>query len=269
MITRRVRHPFAVLCLSTLASLALILGIRGRPDHVCNRAAGRHNPGTDAGFAADRCAGGATRPGGARAQKVVVIRAIASDQVGQTPRYSLAQANTIFNSNLSTLWQNVSYGNISISATVTSLVTMPRPRSDYMGGGGSSLGNLTLIMNDAVAAAGAIDYTGVKAVFVLFAEPVTSTFFFRGVENTKMLAIGAGGSLVAMPSAAFWKIRPKANRTCGGAGRMRWAMPSRPLAGHPLKLQQRIRADGPPLPRPERRVRKICRAGLHGLDAGV
>jgi hypothetical protein len=203
MITRRVRHPLAVLCLSTLASLALILASVAAPTTSATlpptgltQALTLDSPQTAAPAAPNA-------PAAPVPQKVVVIRAIASDQVGQTPRYSLAQARTIFNTNLSTLWQNVSYSHISISATVTALVTMPRPRSDYLGGGGSSLGNLTLIMNDAVAAAGAIDYTGVKAVFVLFAEPVTSTFFFRGVENTKMLAIGSGGSLVAMPSAAF------------------------------------------------------------------
>ena len=155
------------------------------------------------------------------AQKVVVIRAIAADDAGQTPRYTQAQAQGIFDNQMNTLWQNVSYGNISITSTVTTLYTMPKNRSSYVGTGGSSLGDLGTALNDAIAAAGnAVDYTGVKAVLVLLAMPPSaSTFFFRGVENSIMLPIGPGGKLVKTPSALFAENRSEAEPYVWG----RWA----------------------------------------------
>ena len=138
-------------------------------------------------------------------QKVVVIRIIAHDDVGGTPRFTQAQVQNIFDTGLSPLWQNISYSNITISATVTSLLTMPKNRSSYLGTGGSSLGDLSTALNDAVAAAGnTVNYTGVKAVLALVAIPTTdTTFFFRGVENSIMLPIGPGGKLVSTPAALF------------------------------------------------------------------
>jgi hypothetical protein len=138
-------------------------------------------------------------------QKVVVLRIIAADDVGGTPRFTQAQVQNIFDTGLSPLWQNISYSNITISATVTSLLTMPKNRSSYLGTGGSSLGDLSTALNDAVAAAGnTVNYTGVKAVLALVAIPTTdTTFFFRGVENSIMLPIGPGGKLVSTPAALF------------------------------------------------------------------
>ncbi len=163
---------------------------------------------------------GALAPQISGAQKIIVIRAVASDDAGITTRYTQAQVQTLFDSQLNTLWKNTSYNTISINATATSLVTLPQNRSAYLGSGGSSLGNLNLALNDAIAAASGLglDYTGVKAVMVLMGLPAGS-FFFRGVENTIMLPIGAGGSLVASPAALFAENRTEAEPYVWG----RWA----------------------------------------------
>lgn len=155
------------------------------------------------------------------AQKVVVIRVIAADDAGQTPRYTQAQVQSIFDNQMNTLWQNVSYGNIGITATVTALYTMPKNRSAYVGTGGSSVGDLGTALNDAVAAAGsAVNYTGVKAVLALLAMPPSaSSFFFRGVENSIMLPIGPSGSLIKIPAALFAENRSEGEPYVWG----RWA----------------------------------------------
>lgn len=185
---------------------------------------------------ASQTAGQLLAPSLSGAQKVVVIRIIGADDAGGTPRYTQAQVQSIFDNQMNTLWKNVSYNNISITGTVTTLYTMPKNRSAYVGTGGSSLGDLNTALKDAIAAAGSsVDYTGVKAVLVLIAIPSTDpTFFFRGVENSIMLPIGPGGKLVKTPSTLFAENRSEAEPYVWG----RWAH----------EIGHAFQAGGPPHP---------------------
>lgn len=143
------------------------------------------------------------------AQKIIVIRAISDDQKASiTPRYTHAQVQNLFDNELNMLWQNISYGNISIAATVVSQstgapVVLPKNRDDYLAKDtmGRPLGylDISLIMKDAVAKATNVDYSGAKAVMVLLA----TNLILRGVQFPVMLPIGPSGSDISVPSAAF------------------------------------------------------------------
>ena len=108
-------------------------------------------------------------------QKIVVLRVRFSDYSTAT-RYTQAQAQSFFDSDINTMWGRISYGTISINATVSALLNLPHPRSNYItdhsDGDLSEGGQFIGVLNDAVAAAhtAGIDFTGVKDVMVVMGE---------------------------------------------------------------------------------------------------
>ena len=141
------------------------------------------------------------------AQRVVVLRVYFHDYAN-TSHYTKTQVQNIFDNNISPLWKNISYGNMTIDANLTDLYQLPDNRSayvdDYSDGDLSGGGKYMKLLNDAVAAVGShADYTGVKGVLVLMADTTTyydSTtgwhHFHRGQGNKCTLPVGSGGSSI-------------------------------------------------------------------------
>ena len=140
-------------------------------------------------------------------QKIVVLRVRFSDYSTAT-RYSQATVQGFFDNEINTMWGRISYGNISINTTVTALLNLPHPRSNYItdhpDGDLSDGGQFMAVLNDSVAAAhaAAIDFTGVKDVMVVMGETDPSQYH-RGQATTCMLAVGAGSSLASVGCAIF------------------------------------------------------------------
>jgi hypothetical protein len=140
-------------------------------------------------------------------QKIVVLRVRFSDYSTAT-RYTQAQAQSFFDNDISTMWGRISYGTISINATVSALLNLPHPRSNYItdhsDGDLSEGGQFIGVLNDAVAAAhtAGIDFTGVKDVMVVMGETDASQYH-RGQATTCMLAVGPSSSLASVGCAIF------------------------------------------------------------------
>ncbi len=140
-------------------------------------------------------------------QKIVVLRVRFSDYSTAT-RYTQAQAQSFFDNDINKMWSNISYGSISIDATVTALLDLPHPRSSYItdhsDGDLSEGGQFMAVLNDAVAAAhtAGVDFTGVKDVMVVMGETDASQYH-RGQATTCMLAVGPSSSLASVGCAIF------------------------------------------------------------------
>jgi len=171
-------------------------------------------------------------------QKIVVLRVRFSDYSTAT-RYTQAVAQSFFDSDISTMWGRISYGIISINATVSALLNLPHPRSNYItdhsDGDLSEGAQFIAVLNDAVAAAHAagLDFTDVKDVMVVIGETDPAQYH-RGQATTCMLAVGPSSSLASVGCAIFSETRPTRTRESGGAGCTRWDMPSRPRAARPI-----------------------------------
>ena len=121
-------------------------------------------------------------------QKVLVLRVYFADYPA-TSRYTKTEVEGFFDE-LNTLWQNTSYGKISITYEVSDLFQMPDNRSEYIDDGGTpgtcaedSSGDLSCggkylkILTDAVnSASDDLDWTGLDDVLVVMAETDPSQF---------------------------------------------------------------------------------------------
>ncbi len=140
-------------------------------------------------------------------QKIVVLRVRFSDYSTAT-RYTQPTVQSFFDNDINTLWGRISYGAISINATVSALLNLPHPRSNYItdhsDGDLSEGGQFMAVLNDAVAAAhtAGIDFTGVKDVMVVMGE-TSAAQYHRGQATTCMLAVGPSSSLASVGCAIF------------------------------------------------------------------
>jgi hypothetical protein len=131
-------------------------------------------------------------------QKIVVLRVRFNDYP-ETSRFTQEEVQSLFDKEINTLWQNNSYGNISISATVSPLLELPENRSDYVtdysDGDLSEDGQYMKVLLDSVEVANdnGIDFTGAAAVMVLMAETDRDQFH-RGQGSKCNLPIGPDGS---------------------------------------------------------------------------
>ena len=121
-------------------------------------------------------------------QKVLVLRVYFADYPF-TSRYTKTEVEGFFDQ-LNTLWQNTSYGNISITYEVSDLFQMPDNRSEYIDDGGTvgtcaetSGGDLSCggkylkILTDAVnSAPDGLDWSDLDDVMVVMAETDPSQF---------------------------------------------------------------------------------------------
>ncbi|MCO6450206.1 MAG: hypothetical protein J5I90_05400 [Caldilineales bacterium] len=129
-------------------------------------------------------------------KKVVVLRVFFNDYANAST-FSQAQVQGLFD-NLDQLWQDTSYGQISIDHEVSTLFQLPSNRvayiDDFPDGDLSNGGKYQKVLDDAVAnAPNTVDFTDTDAVFVLMAETDNSQFH-RGQANKCSLPIGAGGA---------------------------------------------------------------------------
>ena len=140
-------------------------------------------------------------------QKIVVLRVRFSDYSTAT-RYTQPAVQSFFDNDINTMWGRISYGTISINATVSVLLNLPHPRSSYItdhsDGDLSEGGQFIAVLNDAVAAAhtAGIDFTGVKDVMVVMGE-TNAAQYHRGQATTCMLAVGPSSSLASVGCAIF------------------------------------------------------------------
>ncbi len=150
-------------------------------------------------------------------QRAMVIRVRFNDYPDAS-RFTQAEVQGFMDSELNTLWGNISYGGISITATVTPLLQLPDNRSLYIDDlppcepnpAWRPLGDLSCdskymkVLQDAVSAATAngVDFTDVVHVMVLMAETDPSQFH-RGQANKCNLPIGPGGSSPLVGCAIF------------------------------------------------------------------
>ncbi|HEY3412498.1 MAG TPA: dockerin type I repeat-containing protein [Armatimonadota bacterium] len=139
-------------------------------------------------------------------KNIVVLRVYFKDYAN-TSRYTKAQVDGFFNTNLNTLWQHSSYGKMNINARVTDLYQLPQNRSNYITdhpdgdtSDGNQYGN---VLNDAIANSPAgLDWTNVDAVVVIMAE-TDATQFHRGQGNKANLPMGPGGATKNVGAAIF------------------------------------------------------------------
>ena len=140
-------------------------------------------------------------------QTIVVLRVRFSDYSTAT-RYTQATVQGFFDNEINKMWGSISYGTISINTTVSALLDLPHPRSNYItdhsDGDLSDGGQFMAVLNDAVAAAhtAGIDFTGVKDVMVVMGETDPSQYH-RGQATTCMLAVGPSNSLASVGCAIF------------------------------------------------------------------
>ena len=129
--------------------------------------------------------------GASGAQKVLVLRVYFADYAN-TSRYTQGEVEGFFDE-LDQLWQDTSYGNISITYEVSSLFQLPDNRSEYIDDGGAvdtcaedSGGDLSCggkylkVLTDAVnAAPDGLDWSDLDDVMVVMAE-TSAAQFHRG-----------------------------------------------------------------------------------------
>ncbi len=134
------------------------------------------------------------------AKKVVVLRVYFKDYTN-TSTFTQSQVQALFD-RLDQLWQDTSYGQISINHEVSTLFQLPDNRDKYIDdfpdGDLSNGGKYYKVLSDAVANApssgpNAVDFSGADAVFVLMAE-TNNAQFHRGQANKCSLPIGSGGA---------------------------------------------------------------------------
>ncbi|TLZ51440.1 MAG: hypothetical protein E6K18_04985 [Methanobacteriota archaeon] len=139
-------------------------------------------------------------------KRIMVLRVYFHDYAA-TSRFTQAQIDAIFNTNLNLLWQNTSYGHIGISGQVSALYQLPDNRADYITdhstGDSSDGGQFDKVLNDAIAnAPGGLDWTNLNAVMVIMVT-TSSSDCHRGAEATRNLHMGPGGPTRDIAAAIF------------------------------------------------------------------
>lgn len=142
-------------------------------------------------------------PGGrgqgvAGTKNVVVLRVYFHDYTANS-RYTKAQVEGFFNTDLNNLWQDVSYGKIDVHAQVTDLYQLPHNRSyyvtDHSDGDLSDGDQFDHVVLDSIAdSPSGIDWSNVDAVFVVMAE-TSSSQFHRGQAGKGNVPMGPGGDI--------------------------------------------------------------------------
>ena len=202
-----------VLAIFLLAALSIVPATAAPSAHVSSPAAGTSSAGS--AVTSDHSHGHTpeayTLPAGGfnvtGPQTIVVLRVRFSDYSTAT-RYTQATVQSFFDNEINKMWGNISYGNISINTTVSALLNLPHPRSNYItdhsDGDLSEGGQFMAVLNDAVVAAHAagIDFTVVKDVMVVMGETDASQYH-RGQATTCMLAVGPSSSLASVGCAIF------------------------------------------------------------------
>jgi len=149
------------------------------------------------------------------AQGVVVLRVYFQDYAANT-RYSLTEVEGMFDQ-LNTLWQNISYGGMTIDYQVSDLFQLPDNRSAYIDDGGTvdtcaetSAGDLSCgdkfgkVLTDAIANSPAgLSWTDVQAVMVVMAETSASQFHRGQGAGSCNLPMGPGGDVANVGCAIF------------------------------------------------------------------
>jgi hypothetical protein len=149
------------------------------------------------------------------AQGVVVLRVYFQDYAANT-RYTRTEVEGMFDQ-LDTLWQNISYGAMSINYQVSELFQLPDNRSAYIDDGGTpdtcaedSAGDLSCgakfskVLTDAIAnAPGGLSWTGIQAVMVVMAETSASQFHRGQGAGSCNLPMGPGGDIANVGCAIF------------------------------------------------------------------
>jgi hypothetical protein len=148
-------------------------------------------------------------------QGVMVLRVYFHDYLATT-RYARAEVEGMF-ADLDTLWQNISYGAMSIDYQVSELFQLPDNRSAYIDDGGAvgtcaetSGGDLSCgnkfwkVLTDSIANAPAgLDWSSLEAVLVVMAE-TDPTQFHRGQGSSSCnLPMGPGGAVANVGCAIF------------------------------------------------------------------
>ncbi len=138
-------------------------------------------------------------------QKAIVLRVYFKDYA-KNSRYDTGDVTGFFN-DLDTLWQNTSYGKMSISHQVTELFQLPDNRSkyvdDFADGDLSNGDKYGKVLTDAVANSPAgLDWTNIQAVMVVMAE-TNAAQFHRGQANKCNLKMGPAGAVKKVGCAIF------------------------------------------------------------------
>ena len=149
------------------------------------------------------------------AQRVMVLRVYFNDYTNTT-RYTQAEVEGFFDQ-LDQLWQDISYGAISIDYQVSTLFQLPQNRSAYVDDGGTvdtcaedSSGDLSCgdkfwdVLQDAIAnSPDTLDWSDLDAVMVVMAE-TDATEFHRGQGSGSCnLPMGPDGDVANVGCAIF------------------------------------------------------------------
>lgn len=155
-------------------------------------------------------------------KKAMVLRVYFHDYAA-TSRYSQAQVQSFFDTDLNLLWQNTSYTKINISSVVSNLIQLPDNRSayidDFVDGDLSNGTKFGKVLDDAIANAPAgLDWTNVDEVMVVMAE-TNPAQFHRGQATKCNLNMGPGGPVKYVGCAIFSENPSDSDRAVWG----RWA----------------------------------------------
>jgi hypothetical protein len=142
-------------------------------------------------------------------KRVMVLRVYFHDYPNAS-HFTQAQVQGFF-ANIDTLWgTHSSYGNISISAQVSTLYQISGNRSDYIDTPGdlSSGNKFQKVLDDSVAAAPTgLDWSNIDAVMVVMAETDTNKFH-RGQGGKCNVAMGPGSSNKPLVGCAIFSENP-------------------------------------------------------------
>ena len=166
-------------------------------------------------------------------QRVIMLRVYFNDYAN-TSRYSRADVEGLM-AQVDTLYQNTSYGNVSIDYQVSELYQLPDNRSEYVddgdGAGGTpcdptSWGDLSCddkyfkVLEDAIAASpDDLDWTNVDAVLVLMAETDPAQFHRGQGGCCWSLPMGPDGDLASVAATVVSENPDSSDRQVWG----RWA----------------------------------------------
>ncbi len=155
-------------------------------------------------------------------KNVMVLRVYFKDY-SNTSRYSKADVEDFFDE-LDKLWQDTSYGKITIQARVSELYQLPDNRSAYIDD--EATGDLSKgdkfwkVLNDAIEnAPGGLDWTDLDAIMVVMAETNASQFHRGQGTGSCNLPQGPGGSTKTVGCAIFSENPAESDRAVWG----RWA----------------------------------------------
>ena len=172
------------------------------------------------------------------AQRVMVLRVYFNDYAA-TSRYTQAEVQGLF-ANLDQLFQDTSYGNMSIDYQVSSLFQLPDNRSAYVddvsNGDVSNGGKFNKVLLDAIdnsPTGEGLDWSNLASILVVMAE-TDSSQFYRGAQADRNLPQGPGGSVELTPAAVFSENPSENDNQVWG----RWAH----------EIGHAFQQDGPPHP---------------------